>query len=77
MPQKSAGHTSRAMADRLGSIPARARLSITYDHGSESVEHEAVNAKLGPRHTSVRRITAGKRERWKTLAGLSEDIFRR
>ena len=47
LPQKSAGHTSRAMADRLGSFPAKARLSITYDNGSENTEHEAVNKALG------------------------------
>ena len=47
LPQKSAGHTSRAMASRLGSFPAKARLSITYDNGSENTEHEAVNQALG------------------------------
>ena len=47
LPQKSAGHTSRAMVSRLSSFPAEARLSITYDNGSENTEHEAVNKVLG------------------------------
>lgn len=47
LPQKSAGHTSRAMVSRLGSFPSKACLSITYDNGSENVEHEAVNKALG------------------------------
>jgi len=47
LPQKSAGYTSRAMASRLGSFPHGARLSITYDNGSENTEHEAVNKVLG------------------------------
>jgi len=34
-------------ADRLGSFPGKARLSITYDNGSENAEHEAVNKALG------------------------------
>jgi len=47
LPQKSAGHTCRAMTSRLGSFPPEARLSITYDNGSENTEHEAVNKVLG------------------------------
>ena len=47
LPRKSSGHTSRALAIRLGSFPAKARLSITYDNGSENAEHEAVNKALG------------------------------
>ncbi len=47
LSQKSAGYTSRAMASRLGSFPHGARLSITYDNGSENTEHEAVNKVLG------------------------------
>jgi IS30 family transposase len=47
LPQKSAGHTSRAMVARLGSLPTEACLTITYDNGSENTEHGAVNKVLG------------------------------
>ncbi len=47
LPQKSAGHSSRAMVARLAPFPANARLSITYDNGSENTEHVAVNKALG------------------------------
>ncbi len=47
LPRKSAGHTSRALVSRLGSFPAKACLSITYDNGSENTEHGVVNRVLG------------------------------
>jgi len=47
LPRKSAGHTSSAMANRLGFFRAKACLSITYDNGTENAEHEAVNRALG------------------------------
>jgi len=47
LPRKSSGHTSRALAIRLGSFSGKARLSITYDNGSENTEHGAVNKALG------------------------------
>jgi IS30 family transposase len=39
--------TRIAIQRRLSRYPKGARLSITYDNGSENVEHEAVNATLG------------------------------
>ena len=47
LPRKTAGHTRQALVHRLKSYPASARRSITYDNGSENVEHEAVNRALG------------------------------
>lgn len=45
--QKTASLTSAAINRRLAQYPQEARLSITYDNGSENVEHERVNAVLG------------------------------
>lgn len=47
MPRKTSGFTRKALNRRLGRYPKGAKLSITYDNGSENVEHEAVNATLG------------------------------
>jgi IS30 family transposase len=45
--QKTASLTSAAINRRLARYPQEVRLSITYDNGSENVEHERVNAVLG------------------------------
>lgn len=47
LARKTSALTRKAINRRLGSYPQEARLSISYDNGSENVEHEAVNAKLG------------------------------
>ncbi len=47
LPRKTSGFTRSVINRRLVRYPQGARLSITYDNGSENVEHEAVNAVLG------------------------------
>lgn len=47
LAQKSAGDTCRALVNRMSRYPEKARLTITYDNGSENTEHEAVNRALG------------------------------
>jgi len=49
MRRKSAQHTRRALTRTLGRVPVHARRSITYDNGSENVEHQQVNDILGTR----------------------------
>jgi len=44
---KTSRQTRKAINRRLCRHPEGGRLSITYDNGSENVEHEAINAKLG------------------------------
>ncbi len=44
---KTSKQTRKAINRRLCRSHQGARLSITYDNGSENVEHEVVNAKLG------------------------------
>ena len=46
---KTSIHTRRALVDRLSVYPQEAQRSITYDNGSENVEHTAVNVELGTR----------------------------
>jgi len=45
--QKTASLTSAAINRRLAQYPQAARLSITYDNGSENTEHERVNKVIG------------------------------
>lgn len=45
--QKTAARTRAAINRRLARYPQAVRRSITYDNGSENVEHERVNAVLG------------------------------
>lgn len=47
--QKTASLTRAAINRRLAQYPQMARLSITYDNGSEHTEHERVNDVLGTR----------------------------
>lgn len=47
LARKTAKLSRIAINRRLAHHPQEARLSITYDNGSENVEHEAVNATLG------------------------------
>ena len=49
MSRKSAQYTSRALTRSLGRVPVHARRTITYDNGSENVEHQQVNDALGTR----------------------------
>lgn len=49
LPGKTSIHTRRAIVGRLSAYPEEARRSITYDNGSENVEHTAVNVELGTR----------------------------
>lgn len=45
--QKSSALFSRAIEDRLKSYPLSLRRTITYDNGSENVEHKKTNERLG------------------------------
>jgi transposase, IS30 family len=47
LPRNTSGHTSKAITKRLMKFDSALRKSITYDNGSENVEHEKVNAALG------------------------------
>jgi IS30 family transposase len=47
--RNTAALTCSAVSRRLARHPRGARLSITYDNGSENARHEAVNAALGTR----------------------------
>ena len=49
MHRKSAQYTRRALTRALGRVPVDARRTITYDNGSENVEHRQVNDVLGTR----------------------------
>jgi len=46
---KTALSSSRALESILLDIPAKLRLSITYDNGSENVNHVQLNERLGTR----------------------------
>lgn len=49
MKQKSAPETSDAVIGRMEGLPASSRRSITYDNGTENVEHERINRRLETR----------------------------
>ena len=49
LPQKSASKTREAINRRLTQFPKGLRRTITYDNGSENVEHLQVNSVLGTR----------------------------
>lgn len=46
LPQKSSYFTQEAIVRRLGREKKACRLSITYDNGTENVDHERVNQQL-------------------------------
>ena len=48
-PRKTARTLAVALNRTLAQYPARLRLSLTYDNGSENTEHRRVNAVLGTR----------------------------
>lgn len=47
LKQNTAAFTREAILRRLLGLVPKARLSLTYDNGSENVLHEAINQKLG------------------------------
>ncbi len=47
LPAKESKHMADALIDKLSCLPSFLRKSITYDNGTENVEHEKVNAALG------------------------------
>jgi IS30 family transposase len=47
LTRKTSKETRKTISRRLSSTHKKAKLSITYDNGSENVEHELINAKLG------------------------------
>jgi transposase, IS30 family len=47
LPRKSASSARKAINRRLAQLPKTSRRSITYDNGSENVEHIKVNRTLG------------------------------
>ena len=47
LPQKAAAPLSKALNRRLSRHPPHMRRTITYDNGSENVEHQKVNRALG------------------------------
>jgi IS30 family transposase len=47
LKSKSSREMSKALARRLARVPKRLRKTITYDNGSENVEHERTNKILG------------------------------
>lgn len=49
LPRKTARTLAVALNRTLAQYPARLRLSLTYDNGSENTEHRRVNAVLGTR----------------------------
>jgi IS30 family transposase len=49
LPGKTSIHTRRAIVGRLSAYPKGSRRSITYDNGSENVDHCAVNRELSTR----------------------------
>jgi IS30 family transposase len=49
MNQKSAPQTVRAITKSLRCLPGKVRRTLTYDNGSENVEHDTINHQLGTR----------------------------
>lgn len=49
LPRKSADETNRAVMDRLKTLPAKGRQTLTLDNGTENAKHEILSAKLGIR----------------------------
>ena len=41
---KTAEATRNAVVERLGGLPAKARLTMTLDNGTENAKHEAITA---------------------------------
>lgn len=49
LPGRTAQHLATALNRSLSHYPARLRVSLTYDNGSENTGHQGVNAVLGTR----------------------------
>lgn len=49
MKRKSASQTARSVTRALMNFPSKARRTLTYDNGSENVEHDSINNQLGTR----------------------------
>ena len=47
MCRKTAKQMVRGVTTALGTLPQKARLSLTYDNGAENAEHEHINDQLG------------------------------
>ena len=47
MSRKTSRQMVRGVTTALGALPQKARLSLTYDNGTENVEHEHINNQLG------------------------------
>ncbi|MBI5236893.1 MAG: IS30 family transposase [Deltaproteobacteria bacterium] len=46
---KTAEATYKAVVERLGDLPAKARLTMTFDNGAENAKHEAITVAIGTR----------------------------
>ena len=49
LPRKGAEETNQAIIERLKKLPAKGRLTLTLDNGTENAKHEQLTAKLGIR----------------------------
>jgi|SRR6185369_16781553 len=47
MERKTSREMVRGVTDALGALPIHARRSLTYDNGSENVDHQLINDELG------------------------------
>lgn len=49
LPRKGADETNQAIIERLKKLPAKGRLTLTLDNGTENAKHEQLTATLGIR----------------------------
>ena len=75
LPRKTAAAMRGALNRSLSHLPARVRWTITYDNGSENVEHERVNAVLGTRSYFCTPYTSQERGTVENTAGLVRRFF--
>jgi transposase, IS30 family len=75
LPRKTAAAMRAALNRSLGRWPQAVRRTITYDNGSENVEHLRVNAVLGTRSYFCTPYTSQERGTVENTAGLVRRFF--
>lgn len=75
MSQRTAKNTHRAITKALKSLPKRARRTITYDNGSENVEHMRTNKALNTRSFFFEPFHSWEKATVENTAGLIRRVF--
>lgn len=75
LPRRTAAAMRKTLNRALGRFPKAARHTLTYDNGTENVEHQLVNAVLGTRSYFCTPYTSQERGTVENTAGLVRRFF--